>query len=485
MSYTVRAATETAVIASISTPVRAVTRASAVSVTVPAAASTSASTSMWSRPSGWQSGMSSPVRLAARTPAMRAVPRTSPFGASPARTFAAVSGDMRTRARATARRSLAGLSPTSTMRAVPCSSTWVSSDISRALRGAGRRLRGRDQVAHGRRIAGAQQRDRVGVAVDDPLEEALAVLVRGQRALRPAAHVVEHDGERGVLLAEQLGDLGLHALRQRGRRAGGRDRDRERAGSKDGRQDEVAQRRHVHDVDEHRALLGVVVHADVDVGVVGRGDDHEGPLEVARVVLAPLPADRALPRELLQLGDRVGRDERHVAVAGEQALDLLQADLAATDDEALAAGELEAGDVEGRLEHVADAGLIADPAPELADALLPGVGGGRHGPPRVEARTLCTTGHPPPALLHQRVDDPPRPARVGRRAVGSAYAVDAGRTPGCVRRLLRAHGRARRPVRTAAAHRSRARPDRLRRQGRGAEGDRARAGDSRADPRRA
>ena len=180
-----------------------------------------------------------------------------------------------------------------------------------------------------------RQRDRVGLAVDDALEELLAVLVGGQRALRPPAHVVEHDRERRVLLAEQLGDLGLHALGERGRRAGGRDRDRERTGAQDRRQDEVAQRRHVDDVDEHRALLGVVVDADVDVGVVRRGDHHERALEVGRRVRAPLPADRALARELLELGDGVGRNERHVAVAGEQALDLLEADLAATDDEAL------------------------------------------------------------------------------------------------------------------------------------------------------
>ena len=38
-------------------------------------------------------------------------------------------------------------------------------------------------------------------------------------------------------------------------------------------------------------------------------------------------------------------------VAGQQALDLLQADVAAADDHAAAAGQLQAGDVERRLEH--------------------------------------------------------------------------------------------------------------------------------------
>ena len=63
-----------------------------------------------------------------------------------------------------------------------------------------------------------------------------------------------------------------------------------------------------------------------------------------------------------------------VAVAGEQALDLLEPDLAAADDDAAAPGQLQAGDVERRVEHVAHARLVADPAAVLADAFLAGVG---------------------------------------------------------------------------------------------------------------
>ena len=44
-------------------------------------------------------------------PAIRAVPSTSPLGASPRATIAAVSGLMRITARARARRSLSGLAP--------------------------------------------------------------------------------------------------------------------------------------------------------------------------------------------------------------------------------------------------------------------------------------------------------------------------------------------------------------------------------------
>ncbi len=73
-----------------------------------------------------------------------------------------------------------------------------------------------------------------------------------------------------------------------------------------------------------------------------------------------------------------GRDERHLAVAGEQPLDLLEADVAASDHHAAAPGEPQAGDVERRVEHVLHAALIADPLAELADARLAGIGLGGH-----------------------------------------------------------------------------------------------------------
>src|SRR5436190_1942044 len=208
----VSAATEAATIASISTPVRPSTDASASICTPPS--TTSARTSTWSRPSGWQSGIKAPVCLAAWMPATRATPSTSPFGASPAATAAAVWGAIRTNARATARRLVTSLPDTSTIRAAPDSSRWV--------RSGGNALRCLDQVAHAVHVAGAQQLDRVRVAVDDALEERLAVLVGRQRALGPPADVVEHDRQLRVLLAEQLAHLGLHALGKRRRRAGGR-----------------------------------------------------------------------------------------------------------------------------------------------------------------------------------------------------------------------------------------------------------------------
>src|SRR5215218_8616485 len=82
------------------------------------------------------------------------------------------------------------------------------------------RLRGAlgrgDQVADGPLVAGAEELDGVGLAVHDRFEEDLAVLICGQVALGPAAHLVEQLGEPRVGLAVLVGDLGLDALGQGG-----------------------------------------------------------------------------------------------------------------------------------------------------------------------------------------------------------------------------------------------------------------------------
>src|SRR5437660_9225663 len=123
---------------------------------------------------------------------------TSPFGASPALTSAAVAGSIRTRARARARRSVTAFADTSTIRALPsgpvCDSSLIAGTGCGARsphqRGIGAALRGGDQVADRPLVAGAQQLDRVRLAVHDRLEEVASVLVRRQRRLRPAARLV-------------------------------------------------------------------------------------------------------------------------------------------------------------------------------------------------------------------------------------------------------------------------------------------------------
>src|SRR6476659_1944395 len=76
--------------------------------------------------SGWHSGISSCVLFAAMMPAMRAAPSTSPFLASPLSTSSSVVALITTRPSATAIRSVAAFSDTSTMRASPRRPIWVN-----------------------------------------------------------------------------------------------------------------------------------------------------------------------------------------------------------------------------------------------------------------------------------------------------------------------------------------------------------------------
>src|SRR6185312_2249813 len=71
-------------------------------------------------------GIRSAVFFAAMTPAISATARTSPFRPSPDIARARVAGDMRRNPSATASRAVEALSETSTIRARPASSRWVS-----------------------------------------------------------------------------------------------------------------------------------------------------------------------------------------------------------------------------------------------------------------------------------------------------------------------------------------------------------------------
>src|SRR5690606_5087059 len=122
----VRQATETAVSASISTPVLPRTRTVAETRRPGSASSGSISTATLVSSSGWQSGISSCAFLAAIMPAMRAVASTSPFLALPAWMAANVPACIRTDPSATATRSVSAFAPTSTMCASPELPIWVS-----------------------------------------------------------------------------------------------------------------------------------------------------------------------------------------------------------------------------------------------------------------------------------------------------------------------------------------------------------------------
>src|SRR5580704_16494061 len=149
----VRQATDTAVSASISTPVWPETFTRAVTRIPGNVASGVTSTSICDNSRGWHHGINSWVRLAAMMPAMRAVPSTSPFLASPLRTMSSVFACINTRPSATATRAVAGLAETSTMWASPRVPIWLSFFAPRATVSPSRSERGlaRQQRARCRR----------------------------------------------------------------------------------------------------------------------------------------------------------------------------------------------------------------------------------------------------------------------------------------------------------------------------------------------
>src|SRR6202167_5266379 len=122
----VRHATATAVSASISTPVWPATLTRARTLIPGSFTSGASSIATSESASGWHSGMSSCVRLAAMMPAMRATESTSPFLALPLRTMSSVERRIMTRPSASASRSVVGFDDTSTMRAAPRAPRWES-----------------------------------------------------------------------------------------------------------------------------------------------------------------------------------------------------------------------------------------------------------------------------------------------------------------------------------------------------------------------
>jgi hypothetical protein len=124
MSITARPAVATAVSASISTPVRSAVRTVAVMPTLVSPRSRARSTPCSAM--GWHSGIRSGVRLAPMMPATRATASASPLGSASRRSSEMTSAVVCTVPAASADRTDTDLAETSTIRAAPDESTWVS-----------------------------------------------------------------------------------------------------------------------------------------------------------------------------------------------------------------------------------------------------------------------------------------------------------------------------------------------------------------------
>src|SRR5918996_1453505 len=149
--------------------------------------------------SGWHSGIRSGVRLAAWMPATRATASTSPLLMAPRATSDVVSGRMCTRPRTTARRCVASFGVTSTIRALPSGSRWVSprSDMGSTLllpAGTTRRRGGSaPDLAHA--AAGGDQ-THPGRPVAPPLPLAAREEARPQLAVGGQADAIARAAER-------------------------------------------------------------------------------------------------------------------------------------------------------------------------------------------------------------------------------------------------------------------------------------------------
>lgn len=152
MSTRARAATVTAVSASISTPVRSVARTREVISTPPS--TTSRSTTTPSTRRGCARGSRSGHFLTALMPAIRATASASPLGTAPSARTRMIFSEHATKLRAVASRRVTALPETSTMRACPLSSRWVSRAVVASSMGLLRRTC-RDRRV-GSRVAGSQ-----------------------------------------------------------------------------------------------------------------------------------------------------------------------------------------------------------------------------------------------------------------------------------------------------------------------------------------
>ena len=143
--------------------------------------------------------------------------------------------------------------------------------------------------------------------------------------------------EVGVRLAEQLGDLALHPLGQGGEAPA------VEIAIASGPVRTIAGRMKLHSGGTSTTLTSIARRSAssytrmlTSVSLVAAIAIRH-PSRSPGSILAPLPGDRALGGERLERRMGLGGDERDLGIAGQQPLDLLQADVTAADDEATTA----------------------------------------------------------------------------------------------------------------------------------------------------
>ena len=108
-----------------------------------------------------------------------------------------------------------------------------------------------------------------------------------------------------------------------------------------GTEKEVAQWRVVGGITKDRLVVSLLKDCAIDLAVVGRRDDEVVPSNVGSGPGARRPLDLFFRMELLHTRDRLGSNDVDVGSAGQQTLDLFQADRACSDYQAPLAFQLE------------------------------------------------------------------------------------------------------------------------------------------------
>jgi hypothetical protein len=214
--------------------------------------------------------------------------------------------------------------------------------------------------------AGGALVEAADLAAGELVEEELAFVVEGLGGDDLAAEIAEV-GEPVAGVEGELGvDLFAQALREGGAGACGGDGDLKVAATDDGGELEVAEGWVVDGVAEDVGGDGLVVDGAVDGGVVGGGDDEEevgfGIGDVAGGVGALVVVDLAGGGEVENALAGVGGDDGDVGVGGAEGFDLGLGEVAGTEDEATASGELEEDG-----EKVHD-GVLIDHSPRIVFA---------------------------------------------------------------------------------------------------------------------
>ncbi len=175
-----------------------------------------------------------------------------------------------------------------------------------------------------------------GEIVDVPFAEVAhhrGAAGRRQHRRHPFAQPAQRHRRPRVAGIEDHRQFVANAFGEAGREAAGVDADHQTPRAVDGGRREIAASGLAGIVHQGSDGVGRAADGGIDGGIIGRGEDQEGSLDVGRLVAALEPAAAAGLRELGDAGRRGRAHHRHVGVGVEQTAQLALGDRAAAHDE--------------------------------------------------------------------------------------------------------------------------------------------------------